>query len=130
MRLKHPIHQRRAGVIGSGFIGPVHIEALQRLGVRVTAIAGSKRAQEVAAKWNIPNVFLNYDHTALIQSPDVDVVHITSPNKEHARQALVALRAGKHVVCEKPLSMTAKESSALVKESARRPKQVFAVNYN
>ncbi len=124
------IHQLRAGVIGSGFIGPVHIEALQRLGVRVTAIAGSERAKEVAAKWNIPNVHLNYDHRALIQSPEVDVVHITSPNKEHAPQALEALRAGKHVVCEKPLSMTARESAALVKECARRPKQIFAVNYN
>jgi predicted dehydrogenase len=124
------IHQWRAGVIGSGFIGPVHIEALQRIGVRVTAIAGSSRAKEVAAKWNIPHVFLNYDHAALIQCPEVDVVHITSPNKEHASQALAALRAGKHVVCEKPMAMTTKESAAIVKESARRSKQIFAVNYN
>lgn len=130
MRLKRPIHQLRAGVIGSGFIGPVHIEALQRLGVRVTAIAGSNRAQEVAAKWNIPSVFLNYDFDGLIHSPEVDVVHITSPNKEHAPQALAALAAGKHVVCEKPLAMTPKESAQLVKESGRRAKQIFAVNYN
>jgi predicted dehydrogenase len=130
MRLKRPIHQLRAGVIGSGFIGPVHIEALQRLGVRVTAIAGSNRAQEVAAKWNIPNVFLNYDFEGLINSPEVDVVHITSPNKEHAPQSLAALAAGKHVVCEKPLAMTAKESAQLVKETARHSKQIFAVNYN
>jgi predicted dehydrogenase len=130
MRSNRPIHQLRAGVIGSGFIGPVHIEALQRLGVRVTAIAGSERAREVAAKWNIPNVFLNYDTDGLIRSPDVDVVHITSPNKEHAPQALAALRAGKHVVCEKPLAMTAMESAQLVRETARASKQVFAVNYN
>jgi predicted dehydrogenase len=130
MRIKRPFHQIRAGVIGSGFIGPVHIEALQRLGVRVTAIAGSNRAQEVAAKWNIPNVFLNYDYNGLINSPDVDVVHITSPNKEHASQSLAALAAGKHVVCEKPLAMTPKESAQLVRESARYPKQIFAVNYN
>lgn len=130
MRLKRPVHQLRAGVIGSGFIGPVHIEALQRLGVRVTAIAGSSRAQEVAAKWNIPNVFLNYDSDGLIHSPEVDVVHITSPNKEHAPQSLAALAAGKHVVCEKPLAMTPKESAQLVREAARRPKQIFAVNYN
>jgi predicted dehydrogenase len=130
MRIKRPIHQIRAGVIGSGFIGPVHIEALQRLGVRVTAIAGSDRAAEVASKWNIPNVFLNYDYNRLINSPEVDVVHITSPNKEHAPQGLAALRAGKHVVCEKPLAMTPKESAALVRESARFSKQIFAVNYN
>jgi predicted dehydrogenase len=130
MKLKRPIHQLRAGVIGSGFIGPVHIEALQRLGVRVTAVAGSDRAREVAAKWNIPNVFLNYDYNALIDSPEVDVVHITSPNKEHAPQSLAALRAGKHVICEKPLAMTPKESAELVRETARSPKQIFAVNYN
>jgi len=124
------IHQIRAGVIGSGFIGPVHIEALQRLGVRVTAIAGSERAREVAAKWNIPNVFVGYDGDGLIRSPEVDVVHITSPNKEHAPQALAALRAGKHVVCEKPLAMTAKESAGLVRASAKFAKQIFAVNYN
>ncbi len=125
-----PIHQLRAGVIGSGFIGPVHIEALQRLGVRVTAIAGSDRARDVAAKWNIPHVFLNYDFDGLIRSPEVDVVHITSPNKEHAPQALAALRAGKHVVCEKPLAMTPKESGECVRQSALHPKQIFAVNYN
>ncbi len=124
------IHQLRAGLIGSGFIGPVHIEALQRLGVRVTAIAGGDRAKDVAAKWNIPNVHLNYDCAALINSPEVDVVHITSPNKEHAPQALAALKAGKHVVCEKPLAMSAKESAVLVREAAKRPKQIFAVNYN
>lgn len=124
------IHQLRAGVIGSGFIGPVHIEALQRLGVRVTAIAGSERSKDVAARWNIPNVFLNYDCDGLIRSPEVDVVHITSPNKEHAPQALAALKAGKHVVCEKPLAMGPKESAAVVREAAKRPKQVFAVNYN
>src|SRR5688572_21782182 len=130
MKQRRPIHQLRAGVIGSGFIGPVHIEALQRLGVRVTAVAGSDRAREVAAKWNIPNVFLNYDYDGLIRSPDVDVVHITSPNKEHAPQSLAALAAGKHVVCEKPLAMTQKESAQLVREAARHPKQIFAVNYN
>jgi predicted dehydrogenase len=130
MKINRPIHGLRAGVIGSGFIGPVHIEALQRLGVRVTAIAGSERAREVAAKWNIPNVFLNYDAEGLIHSPEVDVVHITSPNKEHAPQALAALRAGKHVVCEKPLAMSPKESAELVRESKRAAKQVFAVNYN
>lgn len=128
--MKKSIHQIRAGVIGSGFIGPVHIEALQRLGVRVTAIAGSARAQDVADRWGIPNVFLNYDTDGLIQSPDVDVVHITSPNKEHAPQSLAALRAGKHVVCEKPLAMTAQESAELVRASAKYSKQIFAVNYN
>ena len=50
-----PLHSLRAGVIGTGFIGPVHIEAVKRLGVQVTAICGSTAsAKETAKKWGIP----------------------------------------------------------------------------
>ena len=57
-----PLHHLRAGVIGTGFIGPVHIEALKRLGVQVTAICGStKNAQATADKWGIPEVYGDYD---------------------------------------------------------------------
>src|SRR5580693_6708349 len=110
-----PINQLRAGVIGSGFIGPVHIEALRRIGVQVTAICGSEKARAVARQWAIPHVFTNYDFAAMIASPEVDVVHITSPNRQHFEQAAAALRAGKAVVCEKPLAMNVEETSALVR---------------
>src|SRR5688500_121396 len=103
----------RPGVIGTGFIGPVHIEGLKRNGIEVIAICGSKRAEAVAEKWNIPLVFNSYNYDALVNSPEVDVVHITSPNKEHFAQSIAALKAGKHVVCEKPLAMTAKETAAI-----------------
>lgn len=125
----HHLYHLRAGIIGTGFIGPVHIEALRRLGVRVTAICGSERANELAASWDIPHVFTGYDHEALVNCPDVDVVHITSPNRHHHVQALAALAAGKHVVCEKPLAMTTTETAEIV-EAARRSGKVFAVNYN
>ena len=124
------LHGLRAGVIGTGFIGPVHIEGLVRNGIRVTAICGGDRAHAVAKKWNIPHVFTGYDHKALVNCADVDVVHITSPNKDHYPQSIAALEAGKHVVCEKPLAMTAKETAAIAKLAAKRPKQIFAVNYN
>lgn len=120
----------RAGVIGTGFIGPVHIEALRRNGISVTAICGSDKARGVAEKWDIPNVFTGYDHESLIYCPEVDVVHITSPNKDHYPQSVAALKAGKHVVCEKPLAMDSKETAAIVKLAAARSRQVFAVNYN
>lgn len=119
----------RAGLIGTGFIGPVHLEALRRLGVKVTAICGSERAREVAARWDIPHVFTGHDHEALVRCAEVDVVHITSPNRHHHAQALAALRAGKHVVCEKPLAMTTAETAEIV-EAARASGRVFAVNYN
>ena len=125
-----PLQQLRAGVIGTGFIGPVHIEALKRLGVQVTAICGStKNARATAAKWGIPEVYGDYNCHALFRSPNVDVVHITSPNKVHVEQALAALAAGKHVVCEKPLGMTAKETAKVVAAVRRKNSPVFAVNY-
>jgi predicted dehydrogenase len=124
-----PLHHLRAGIIGTGFIGPVHIEALKRLGVQVTAICGStKNARRVAEQWGIPEVYGDYDYAAMYRSPNVDVVHITSPNKVHVEQALAALKAGKHVVCEKPLGMTTKETAHLVKAAAKSDR-VFAVNY-
>ena len=97
--MSKPLHQIRAGVIGTGFIGPVHIEALKRLGVQVTAVCGStKGARALAEKWGIPEVYGDYDYKAMLRSPNVDVVHITSPNKAHVEQSLAALSAGKHVV--------------------------------
>jgi len=106
-----PLHQLRAGVIGAGFIGPVHIEALKRLGVQVTAICSSTaKARALAAQWGIPEVYGDYDWAAMYRSPNVDVVHITSPNKVHVEQALAALAAGKHVICEKPLGMDSRDN--------------------
>ena len=125
-----PLHTLRAGVIGTGFIGPVHIEALKRLGVQVTAICGStKSASATAAQWGIPEIYGDYEYRALIASPNVDVIHITSPNKVHVEQALAALAAGKHVVCEKPLGMTSRETARVVKAVAQPGSPVFAVNY-
>lgn len=121
--------QLRAGIIGTGFIGPVHIEAVKRLGVQVTAICGSTAsATETAKKWGIPHVFGDYNYEAMLASGQVDVVHITSPNKVHVAQSLACLKAGKHVICEKPLGMDTKETALCVKAAARS-KSVFAVNY-
>ena len=120
----------RAGVIGTGFIGPVHIENLKRLGVQVTAICGSaKGARATAEQWGIAEVFGNYDYAALLRSPHVDVVHIASPNQVHVAQALAALAAGKHVVCEKPLGMTSRETARVVAAVKQKGAPVFAVNY-
>ena len=125
-----PLHHLRAGVIGTGFIGPVHIEALKRLGVQVTAICGStKSARATAERWGIHEVYGDYDYRAMLRSPNVDVVHITSPNKIHVEQSLAALAAGKHVVCEKPLGMTTKETAKVVTAVKKKDSPVFAVNY-
>ena len=118
----------KAGIIGTGFIGPVHLEALRRLGVQVTALCDlPQRAKTAAEKYGIPEAF--GDYRELLRSPNVDVVHITSPNRFHCEMSLAALCAGKHVVCEKPLAMNTRETRQIVKR-ARASGKVFAVNYN
>jgi len=81
----------------------------------------------LADRLGIPQAF--GDYRELLASPDVDVVHIASPNRLHHPMALAALQAGKHVVCEKPLAMNTRETAEIVR-LARRSGRVFAVNYN
>lgn len=122
------IQSLRAGIIGTGFIGPVHVEALRRLGVTVTAICDvADLGTKAAAKLGIPQAFADYRE--LLACPEVDVVHITTPNRFHAEMSLAALRAGKHVVCEKPLALNTRETAQIVK-AVRAAKKIFAVNYN
>jgi predicted dehydrogenase len=118
----------KAGIIGTGFIGPVHLEALRRLGVPVTALCDlPERAKTAAERYGIPEAF--GDYREMLRSPNVDVVHVASPNRFHAGMSLAALRAGKHVVCEKPLAMNTRQTVQIVK-LARASGKVFAVNYN
>lgn len=128
MSSSNPIYQLRAGIVGTGFIGPVHLEALRRLGVPVVAVCDlPERAEAAAAKHGIPRVFSDYHQ--MLQSPDVDVVHITAPNRFHFEMSLAALEAGKHCICEKPLAMNTRETTQIVKR-AQKAGTVFAVNYN
>jgi len=120
----------RVGVIGAGFIGPVHIESLRRLGyVEVVALATSSQgeAERRAAELFVPRAYGDFND--LIRDPDVNVVDISAPNLYHYPAAKAALEAGKHVVCEKPLAMTSKESAELV-ELAERSGLVNAVTFN
>jgi predicted dehydrogenase len=102
------------GVVGVGFIGVAHVEALRRIGVNVVGVVGStpERARAKAEAANLPDVYASYD--ALLADPDVHAVHITSPNDAHADQVRAALAAGKHVVCEKPLALTSADTADLV----------------
>jgi len=122
------ISQNRAGVIGTGFIGPVHIEALRRLGIQVSALCDLPgRVETAAERLGIAQAFSDY--RKMLQSPDLDVVHITVPNRFHSQMAMAALAAGKHCICEKPLAMNTRETRAIVQRS-KRAGTVFAVNYN
>jgi len=118
-----------AAVIGTGFIGTVHVEQLRRISVDVRGVLGStpERGAARADALGVRHAYASLDE--ILADPAVDVVHVTSPNHLHVPQASAILAAGKHVVCEKPLAMTAAESAALV-ERAEASGLVNAVNFN
>jgi predicted dehydrogenase len=96
--------------VGTGFIAAVHVDALRRLGVDVLGVAGS--SPERAAEAGLGTVYGSLDE--LLEDDRVEVVHLTTPNYLHHPQVRQVLAAGKHVVCEKPLAITAAESRELV----------------
>lgn len=119
-----------AAVVGTGFIGPVHVEALRRLGIAVVGVLGSnpERSRAAADKLGISRAYGSLDE--LLLDDRVQVVHLASPNRHHFEQCRRVLLAGKHVVCEKPLAMTAVESAELIGLAAERPRQAAAICYN
>ncbi|MBI1356763.1 MAG: gfo/Idh/MocA family oxidoreductase [Acidobacteria bacterium] len=130
MSAVHPFRSLGAAVIGSGFIGPAHVEALRRLGVPVRGILGSRpeRSRQAADALGLERGYESLD--ALLADPRVQVVHVASPNHLHFSQAKAALEAGKHVLCEKPLAMTPSETAELVRLAAERPAQAAGVCFN
>jgi predicted dehydrogenase len=123
------IREIKAAVVGTGFIGVVHVEALRRLGVEVTGIVGSspERAAEKARTAGLPAPYPSFE--AMLSDPAVEVVHLTTPNHLHFEQVRAVLGAGKHVVCEKPLAMNSEETAELLR-LAEESGLVHAVNFN
>ncbi|MFO0923810.1 MAG: Gfo/Idh/MocA family oxidoreductase [Pirellulales bacterium] len=118
-----------AAVVGTGFIGPVHVEGLIRAGVRVAGILGSspEKSKAAANQLGLERGYASLEE--LLADPNVQVVHIASPNRAHYPQVLQCLAAGKHVLCEKPLAMNSQESRSLV-DAATQSGLVCGVNYN
>ena len=117
------------GVAGTGFIGPAHVEGLRRNGIQVLGLAEEteEKARQKATELGIPRVFASLD--AMLADPEIEVVHIATPNHLHFPHAKAALMAGKHVICEKPLAMNTEQSGELVRLAAEK-KLVNAVNFN
>jgi len=120
----------KVGVIGTGFIGPAHIEALRRLG-NVDVIALAEGSPELAkSKAEALGIEKCYgDYKQLLKDKQIQSVHICSPNYLHYEMAKAALQAGKHVICEKPLAVSAAQAQELV-ELADKTGLVNAVNFN
>jgi predicted dehydrogenase len=118
-----------AAVIGTGFIGTVHVQALRRLGVQVRGVLGSspERGAARAAEIGVTHAYATLDD--MLADDSVDVVHVTTPNHAHYEQVKAILAAGKNVVCEKPLAMTSEQSAEMV-EIAKASGKLAAVCYN
>ncbi len=119
----------RAAIIGLGFVGGAHLDALRRRGIPVQGVlaSSSSRTKDLAKSWGIDRAYESLQ--ALVNDKSVQVVHICTPNHLHLEQAKAAIEAGKHVMCEKPLAMTTTESRQLL-ELARKHQRVGGVAYN
>src|SRR5260221_6929973 len=118
-----------AAVIGAGFVGKAHIEALRRLPVPVrgTLVSSGERSDAAAKALGLERAYKSVDEIAA--DPRVTVVHICTPNYVHFEQSAKLLRAGKHVLCEKPLAMDSRESATLV-ALAKETNRVGGVAHN
>ncbi len=118
------------GVIGTGFIGPAHIEALRRTGLADVVALADINADVAKAKAEELSVPQSYgDYKALLAEPDIDIVHICTPNNLHFSMSKEAMEAGKHVVCEKPLAMDSAEAEELIRV-AKATGVVNAIHFN
>ncbi|MGE5352413.1 MAG: Gfo/Idh/MocA family protein [Acidobacteriota bacterium] len=120
----------KAAVIGTGFIGPAHIEALRRIGnVEIHGIASLdfEGAKALAEKYSIPNVYDKWQ--SAVCDKEIDIIHNCTPNNLHFEINKAAITEGKHVISEKPLTLTSQESEELVR-LAREKGVVNAVNFN
>jgi predicted dehydrogenase len=109
----------RTAIIGTGFMGRVHLEALRRTeNVDVAAIAGRNTvaAERLGSPFGVPQL----DPAAVLRDPTIDAIDLCTPNAQHFSMAKEALLAGKHVLCEKPLATTVEEAEELVGLAAQK----------
>ncbi len=100
-------------IVGTGMIGAVHRRAALLAGADVRGVVGSSpgRGKEVAQAWDVPRAYRDIEEA--LADPQVQVVHVCTPNHLHRAMAQAALEAGKHVICEKPLATTLEDAKAL-----------------
>ena len=118
----------KAGVVGTGFVGKIHVETIRRLGnVEVVAVADMAGAKEAAGALNVPNYFSDYKE--MIEKMDLDMIHICTPNNTHFEIAMYAMEHGVNVLCEKPMTTNIPDAEILARK-ARETGLVAALNYH
>ncbi|MGA6983674.1 MAG: Gfo/Idh/MocA family oxidoreductase [Candidatus Sulfotelmatobacter sp.] len=111
----------KTAILGTGFMGRVHLEAVRRIEfVEIAAIAGRniEAARRLGAGFSVPSIVNDYKE--VLRDSAIDAVHICTPNAQHFPMAKTALQAGKHVICEKPLATTIAEGEELVDLAQRQ----------
>jgi predicted dehydrogenase len=125
----------RVGIVGLGWVAGAHIETFKTVtGVAVTAVCSRRKqdAKELQAKFGIPlKTYGDYD--AMLSDPDIDVIDICTPHPFHAKQAIAAAKAGKHVIIEKPIALSWEDCKAIrdaVKKAGVQAMVCFEVRYS
>jgi len=122
----------RIGIIGCGFIANgKHLASMARRDdVEVVAFCDLvlEKAQAAAQKYGTPDALVCADYRDLVARPDIDVVHVCTPNNSHAEISIAALESGKHVMCEKPMAKTAAEAKAML-EAAKATGRLLTIGY-
>lgn len=120
----------RCGIIGFGFVGPHHLDAIRRLGfVEVKAICtqNAGEAREKAARFHIAEAWDDYHK--LLDDPEIEVIDVATPTHLHHPIALAALAKGKHVIVDKPMSLSAGQAFEMF-QAARQAGRLGAVTFN
>ena len=122
----------KVGIIGCGGIGNnKHMPALHKIeNVRMVAFCDiiAQRAEDAKVKFGTPDAKVYTDYKELLADPEIEVVHVLTPNREHAEITIAALHAGKHVMCEKPMAKTAEGARAMV-AAAKETGKKLAIGY-
>ncbi|HMC74308.1 MAG TPA: Gfo/Idh/MocA family oxidoreductase [Terriglobales bacterium] len=111
----------RTAIVGTGFMGRVHLEAVRRTeGVEVAAIVGRTEdaAQRLGAGFGVP--LMKADYREVLRDRTIDAVHVCTPNAQHSSMTKDALETGKHVLCEKPITTAVREAEELVSLAAKQ----------
>jgi len=120
----------KVGIIGSGLIAQMaHIPGYLEADADIVAVCDivEERAEEVAKKFNIPNVYTDYKE--LLSDPEIQAVSICTPNYLHAQMTIDALESSKHVLCEKPMAMNIDEAQRML-QTSRKTGKILMMGFN
>lgn len=123
----------RIGIIGCGNIANTkHMPTLFKFKDRVEMVAFCdlipEKAEKAAKKYGIPNAKIYTDYRKCVADPDIDVIHVCTPNRSHSEITVAALEAGKHVMCEKPMAISGDEAQKMV-DAAKKYNRLLTIGY-